>query len=275
MMKQAVVNVWKCPDCDWIGDDPDEDTIYECGSCGSMFRKDADADGTHRCPGCNKFAGRLSDLDVACPQGCNCGLEPCDDAVQCEECGEWFEDGDDLGKHMESEHDEEAEAESAEEQVEMEGKRAPAEERAARVAEIDDALDGRLVGVIAAGDEAADRFYKSAHHDGLAHAIGLYGQRAVRADVTTRIVEALRGEIVMARNAKSWGAKTPWTGAGAQVRTLMEKIDEALLTGSCAEWNVRQNSNGLYLNVGSIAVVEALQAIREILSGFDDRYDAL
>lgn len=63
---------FKCDSCDETFDSEDEAvSLYECGDCGNRFSQETSADGAgHRCPDCNKFGAKVSDM--GCPS-CNEG----------------------------------------------------------------------------------------------------------------------------------------------------------------------------------------------------------
>lgn len=89
------ISAYRCTECQEISEES-HGPVYECGSCGTTFSKEDE--GSHRCPDCNKFAGKLADDSIDC--GCNAeaeelmvyACEDCDDLVpddeaKAHECG--------------------------------------------------------------------------------------------------------------------------------------------------------------------------------------------
>ena len=82
------ITAYKCTSCDHIDTDH-AGSQYECSSCGTTFNREHSADGdSHRCPDCNKFAGRTG-VEYTC---IDCGeeAEECF-AVECPMCNELFD----------------------------------------------------------------------------------------------------------------------------------------------------------------------------------------
>ena len=84
---------WVCGECNAAiphdDYDPDDNTLYECGSCGTVFTRANSADGmSHRCPQCNKMSGKLS--ENGCPE---CGEAEVEtkEGMKCPHCSEFIE----------------------------------------------------------------------------------------------------------------------------------------------------------------------------------------
>lgn len=75
------VTAYRCTECQEISEDS-QGPVYEC-SCGNTFSKEEN--GSHRCPDCNKFAGKLADDSLDC--GCNAEAEELT-VYACEGCDE-------------------------------------------------------------------------------------------------------------------------------------------------------------------------------------------
>jgi len=71
----------ECSECEAkFIDTSDAQPLYECSSCGSIFTEENSADGgSNRCPDCNKFAAKISDL--GCPE---CGQGEIEEIKQTE-----------------------------------------------------------------------------------------------------------------------------------------------------------------------------------------------
>jgi rubredoxin len=97
------VAVWKCDSCDTVFSTIDDMVVlYECGNCGTVFTRDDSSDGcSNRCPDCNKFSSKKTDL--GCP---DCGQGECEEmrGYSCDKCEEVFEEETDLADHMEEAH---------------------------------------------------------------------------------------------------------------------------------------------------------------------------
>lgn len=69
----SVAILYWCEGCSTLHEDDevqDAGPTYECSGCGTRFNRANSADGgSARCPDCNKFAARQT--DVSCPEG-NC-----------------------------------------------------------------------------------------------------------------------------------------------------------------------------------------------------------
>lgn len=79
------IDGYRCGDCERIFTSDDSDSpLYECGSCGDTYSRNDSADGgSNRCPSCNKFGAKVS--DVSCPDGCTSEPEEWSGDV-CVEC---------------------------------------------------------------------------------------------------------------------------------------------------------------------------------------------
>lgn len=69
------IDAYGCTECGkvWMPEDDIHEPLYECGSCGDVYRRCDTENGYHRCPQCNKFGGKLA--DVSCPEGCTSEME--------------------------------------------------------------------------------------------------------------------------------------------------------------------------------------------------------
>jgi DNA-directed RNA polymerase subunit RPC12/RpoP len=80
---------WACPECSATQDDePDTDTIYECGNCGNSFSREQN-EGTNLCPDCRHRAATREKGPV-CPE-CGGGImeeQTCDGCPDCDWKGE-------------------------------------------------------------------------------------------------------------------------------------------------------------------------------------------
>jgi len=60
-----VVIAYRCDDCEAVLEDHGG-SLYECGSCGTIFNQETSADGaSHRCPDCNKMSAKIEDYSCA------------------------------------------------------------------------------------------------------------------------------------------------------------------------------------------------------------------
>lgn len=82
------VSAYRCTECQEIQEES-HGPVYECGNCGTTFSKEDE--GSHRCPDCNKFAGKLADDSIDC--GCNAKAEEVI-VYACEECDEFVPEDD-------------------------------------------------------------------------------------------------------------------------------------------------------------------------------------
>ena len=60
---------WMCRECEHLetAEEHEETPLFECSECGAVFTREGSADGSsHRCPGSNKFARKLT--DHGCPE---------------------------------------------------------------------------------------------------------------------------------------------------------------------------------------------------------------
>ncbi len=83
-----------CQDCGALIEGGNEEPLYEC--CETFTRSNsADGEG-HRCPSCNKFAAKVSDL--GCP---DCGVGELEEieVAECAECGEEIE-AEEMPEHL-------------------------------------------------------------------------------------------------------------------------------------------------------------------------------
>lgn len=92
---------YQCEGCDAVFIEPEPTALYECGEDSTVFNANNSADGaSHRCPDCNKFAGKVD--DQSCPECEEGPLEPATVAV-CDECKAMML-AEDAGDHAEEEH---------------------------------------------------------------------------------------------------------------------------------------------------------------------------
>lgn len=87
--KAKTDKLWKCQECEYLSEQGDLITLYECNNCGTVFSADNSYDGAgNRCPDCGKFAAKKT--REGCPE---CDEGECDevDAVYDEAAGEMVE----------------------------------------------------------------------------------------------------------------------------------------------------------------------------------------
>ena len=85
----ALRTAYRCDSCDEIWDETLGEPLYECGECGTIFSRSNSADGgSHRCPQCNRFAGKLA--DDGCIE-CETGEVEEVQALECPHCKELHE----------------------------------------------------------------------------------------------------------------------------------------------------------------------------------------
>lgn len=91
----VLIDGYTCLNCEEVMDDSnveEDNPLYECGSCGTVFSRFDSADGdSHRCPDCGKFGSKLG--DIACPE-CGEGELEAVTLLQCEVCGGYHIHGD-------------------------------------------------------------------------------------------------------------------------------------------------------------------------------------
>ena len=81
-----IIEGWMCTECGLVTDAPSEEPAYECGACGETFTRENSADGdSHRCPHCNRFAGKLHDNAY---RDCDGETEEVQ-AFECSECAQF------------------------------------------------------------------------------------------------------------------------------------------------------------------------------------------
>ncbi len=71
MSSTGIRTVYICEACGVIAEEADSEPLYECSACGAILSRPDSADGaSNRCPDCNRWGRRISDLTCsACGEG--------------------------------------------------------------------------------------------------------------------------------------------------------------------------------------------------------------